>query len=222
MARGTFTQVSELINGFPRYLEYFLSEPPFSRTEQLENHVRTIRLRRSIGSASEAIDSEDFLNSLYATLKSWGIGMRGSNLRPFDEFRIAIRESVGSINKLDGIKIDDPKTHSSDLSNSLWSIIASLNIVKNNAPIVAGTKALHHILPDLVVPVDRAYTQKFFGWKNPEFQYGQEKVFGVSFRTFAQVASKLDLEQFLSDGWCSSKTKIIDNAIIGFVCAKQV
>jgi hypothetical protein len=29
---------------------------------------------------------------------------------------------------------------------------------------VPGTKALHHLLPDLVPPMDRAWTGAFFHW----------------------------------------------------------
>ncbi|MEI8083497.1 MAG: hypothetical protein WCI74_16795 [Actinomycetes bacterium] len=46
-------------------------------------------------------------------------------------------------------------------------------ITNNNARLVPCTQALHHVPPDVVVPIDRDYTQSFFVWHNPEFQNRQ-------------------------------------------------
>ena len=96
-------------------------------------------------------------------------------------------------------------------------LIKNLGIVENNSRIVPGTKTLHHLLPDLVVPVDRKFTQRFFRWGNPEFQYGQEAAFDHSFRAFATIARKVNPKQYVGAGWNSSQTKVIDNAIVGMV-----
>jgi len=103
----------------------------------------------------------------------------------------------------------------------LWQLIDRLHIVENDTPIVSGTKALHHILPDLVVPMDRAYTQKFFGWHNPQFQYGQGRCFKLAFEGFCHIAANVPLQSYVDTGWNSSNTKIIDNAVVGFVLAKN-
>lgn len=76
---------------------------------------------------------------------------------------------------------------------------------------------LHHVLPDLVVPIDREYTQRFFGWQNPKFQYGQQGCFVQAFGTFAQIAREVNPLQFVDGGWNSSRTKVIDNAIVGLL-----
>ncbi len=221
MARDTFSRVSQLIERFPIFLEVFLRDPPFKRPEQLDNHLATINLRRSIGNASDAVRSDKFLESLYFTLQAWGIGMRGSKLKPLPEFREAVRERSDDITALDGIEIDNTSINPTDLVSQIWDLISSLNIVTNDTPVVSGTKALHHILPDLVVPIDRAYTQKFFGWQNPEFQYGQAKVFSIACKSFIRIARKIDLAQYVGESWCSSKTKVIDNAIVGFISAEK-
>ena len=46
----------------------------------------------------------------------------------------------------------------------LWQVIGNLGIVRNRALIVPGTQALHHVLPDLVRPMDRAWTGALFLW----------------------------------------------------------
>ena len=82
---------------------------------------------------------------------------------------------------------------------------------------MSGTKTLHHLLPDLVVPFDRMYTQAFFNWHNPEVQYGQSERFRESFTVFNRVARATNPSQYVGGGWNSSQTKVIDNAIIGML-----
>src|SRR5262249_6245168 len=90
-------------------------------------------------------------------------------------------------------------------------------IVDNNTRIVPGSKALHHLLPELIVPIDRAYTQTFFRWQNPRFQYEQASCFQQAFAAFAEIARRVHPVQYVSDGWNSSRTKVIDNALVGMV-----
>ena len=92
---------------------------------------------------------------------------------PLDQFVKNLRARAADIEALDELRIADPTLNVMAVSQKLWRLMDTLGIVINIARIVPGTKALHHILPDLVVPVDRAYTQKFFGWHSPKFQYDQ-------------------------------------------------
>jgi hypothetical protein len=96
-----------------------------------------------------------------------------------------------------------------------------LEVVDNEAKLVSGSKALHHLLPELVVPIDRAYTQRFFGWQNPVFQYRQRQCFREAFSAFAEIARSVGPENFVGTGWRSSRTKIIDNALIGMLMSKK-
>jgi hypothetical protein len=102
------------------------------------------------------------------------------------------------------------------VADKAWAIIDSLGIVQNEAKLVPCTKALHHILPELIVPMDREYTRRFFAWHVPEFQYQQEKVWHHAFERFATIASEVNLRQFVGHGWQTSVTKVLDNAIVAF------
>jgi hypothetical protein len=214
--------VRSLAQEFPRYLRVFERQPPFNRYGQREYHVETIQRRREAGSAANAIDDEQFLTALYKTLRAWGIGVRASKLCTFEEFVIFIRARRSEIIALENKTIDDPELDANATARQLWSLINTLGIVANNTPIVAGTKALHHILPDLMVPMDRAYTQRFFCWHSPTFQYEQRSCFEEAFVTFAMIARKTNPEQYVANGgWHSSRTKVIDNALIGLIFDQQ-
>jgi hypothetical protein len=217
MARDIYRRVPRLIADFPHFLSVFLDNPPFNRAGQLEYHVDTIQLRRELGSVSKALSDDGFLQSLYRTLQAWGIGARASYLAPFEVFANRLQTKADEIAGLEETRIDDKDINVGEVARKLWNTLDNLETVTNNATIVPGTKALHHLLPDLVVPIDRAYTQKFFGWHNPEFQYGQPDVFRRSFKAFVEIARAIDLNRYVGSGWCSSRTKIIDNAIVGML-----
>lgn len=209
-------RISLLIRDFERYLRAFDENPAFRKAGQLERHVETIRIRNMLGSATNATRDEAFLKSLYLTLQAWGIGRRGSNLANFDAFASAIRQSEPSIQAMEGQAVDDPELNLEQTSDRVWRLIESLDIVNNQARLVPCTKTLHHLLPDLVVPMDRAFTATFFGWHRPEFQYQQKNVFRHAFVQFAKIGRETKPSQFIGLGWRTSRTKILDNALVGF------
>ena len=90
-------RVDLLIQNFERYLLAFDADPAFRKMGQLENHIATIARRRELGTATAAVRDTTFLRLLYETLKSWGIGQRGSRLLKFDDFVQAVCRCESSI-----------------------------------------------------------------------------------------------------------------------------
>jgi hypothetical protein len=86
------------------------------------------------------------------------------------------------------------------------------------AKIVAGSKALHHVLTELIPPIDREYTIRFF-FHHKSFSRGDEVAFHEMFPYFCRIAieSREKIERRIGQGMNSSVTKVIDNAIVGFV-----
>lgn len=214
-------RVELLIQDFDHYLSAFNAEPAFKKTGQLDNHVATITRRRELGTAEAALRDAAFLKLLYQTLKSWGIGQRGSNLLKFDDFVEAIRRSEPAITSLEAYRLDDSSLERTT-TDKLWNLINSLTIVENKAKLVPCTKALHHLLPELFVPIDRAFTRLFFGWHVPEFQNQQKKFFYNAHEQFAMIAQGANPAQFIGSGWRTSLTKNIDNALVGFCRVEQL
>ena len=102
------------------------------------------------------------------------------------------------------------------VAQKTWNLIESFDIVANETKLVPCTKALHHLLPDLIVPMDREFTRAFFGWHVPEFQYKQKKIFHHAFRCFVEIARIVQPSRFVGSGWRTSSTKVIDNALVAF------
>ncbi len=206
-----------LVEKFPTWVSYFKTNGPFRKYGQFEYHRETIDRRLELGSASAAVTDEQFQRALYKTLRAWGIGSRGSRLKPFDEFAAILSRQTQAIAQFETMILDDRQLDIGATINALWTLMSHLPIVQNAALLVPVTKALHHVLPELVVPMDREYTQMFFGWQNPRFQYGQRECFAEAFEAFVQIACAVNPSQYLNSGWNSSRTKVIDNALVGLL-----
>jgi hypothetical protein len=61
------------------------------------------------------------------------------------------------------------------------------------------------------------YTQEFFGFHSPEFQYGQRQVFEEIWARYVEIASAVNPARYVGPGWRTSRSKVIDNAIVAFV-----
>ena len=214
---SAMANVRALMDRFPQWLAEFDRSGPFARSGQLEWHRRTIDRRLELGSGAAAVLDETFLRCLYETLRAWGIGVRVSKLHPFAAFAKELRRHAETIATFDAAAIDDEQLQVRKTRDELWSFLERLKIVGNEARLVSGTKTLHHILPDLVVPMDRAYTQVFFGWGNPRFQYRQRDCFVEAFEAFVEIARSVEPAKFVGAGWRSSRTKVLDNALVAVV-----
>jgi hypothetical protein len=210
-------RLSALTSNFGRYVDAYDERVPFT-PQQIRLHRQTIALRRKANGVGEAIDNAEFLMSLRSTLQAWGLGLRTSRLAAEREFGQAIRSARGQIEALDGLLIDDPALLV-DVGERLWRVIESLGVVDNYAKLVAGTKTLHHLLPDLVVPMDRRWTGRFFQLHSHEWQDppNQLRTFLQTHRGFWEIARAAQPQQYVDRrGLRTSRTKILDNALIGF------
>ena len=156
-----------LVAEFPRWLDHFVDHGPFTKPEQLACHLKAITLRRKHASVAAASKNSDFVEALYDTLRAWGVGSRGSILLPLAEFGPRLRSVGATLMPLEPLRIDANDLDVERTIESIWRAVESIGIVQNKAPLVAGTKTLHHLLPDLVPPMDRASTQTFFRWHAP-------------------------------------------------------
>lgn len=159
---------------------------------------------------------------------AWGRGSgRFPGLKQYGEFRRALAARASEIAKFDKHLLDDPALDVREVAVELWSLIERLDIVINDSKIVSGGKALHHLLPELVVPMDHKYTQRFFEKHNPEFQYQGKPVFCEILAHCAEIAREATAKSYIDlddrdKTWRTSQTKVIDNAIVGYCISQQI
>jgi hypothetical protein len=114
-------------------------------------------------SVRSAIGDEELLELIYAMLASWGMhrmGPKGAKLVDFERFCDGIRRQSAILEELETsiTGVDDVDA----VAEKIWSAVSSARLSASGTQIVAGTKALHHLLPNLIPPVDRTYTIRFF------------------------------------------------------------
>jgi hypothetical protein len=131
------------------------------------------------------------------------------------QFGFDVQPSVAALQRqhIDAVDLDAPV-----VAASVWNIIEQLDIVENRSLVVSGTKTLHHLLPDLVPPMDRANTQLLFQWSTAKFQKRQREFFELAFVVFADVARRVDPQRYVgTNPWHTSKSKVLDNAVVGLI-----
>ena len=195
-------------------------------------HKRTLQRLQQVGIDAVLSESEvEFYELLYATLASWGMhrmGPRGAKLVNFCDFRASIIRSSEPIRALQYLTLCDLHEPVSDVANRIVAVMNGLSVGRSETKMVACTKTLHHLLPDLVPPIDRQYTLWFF--YAPTEKTGSIDVhFSEVYGRMAEIAAAnrgqfQDLvrgsDDLNSSVFNTSKTKVVDNAIMEYVLTR--
>lgn len=214
--------VEALVDGFGEYVERFEKRQAFPGPS-LYFHERAIARRRVHASIDDLLADTRFFEYIYAVLPAWGMhrmGPQAAKVGDFDVMVESFRQQADAIAAIDDLRITEiPAADRDDLAHQLWDIIASLKVSTSRTRIVAGSKALHHVLPDLVPPIDRQYTFRFFVGQT-QVHFGDERAFLEWFPLLCEVGDRArsDIDDAMQRRgfMATSISKVIDNAIMGF------
>ena len=214
------SRIEELCRDFEFYLEEFDRLNPFTGPS-VYFHLKTLERLRSLG-LSKIFEDECFFEYLYATLASWGMhrmGPGGAKLVEFSDFMETLKGQMSSIIELKDVKlVEISEDELGDVMDKLWKILSSLRVSATETQLIAGSKALHHLLPDLLPPIDRQHTLKFVYGYSPT--YGSEKQwFEKAYRCLWKIGTrkKDTIPRWVGKGFHTSETKVVDNAVIAYV-----
>jgi hypothetical protein len=189
--------------------------------DALEFYRELISQHREVADLDKLIASEAFLKKLYSTLEKWDMNKRGAHLLDFPTIRESIRSYREDLNKLYKYRFQMlPDKDIQKVQQQLKVLFCGLKIMATKRRIVGVSKALHFLLPNLVLPIDSSNTmQAFYGYNR--YEVGEEKEFKTYndiFEKSLEIAKRLNLTESDVDGcdWNCSVPKLIDNAIIGF------
>ncbi|MDO8721446.1 MAG: hypothetical protein Q7J31_04370 [Syntrophales bacterium] len=162
--------------------------------------------------------SKDFIELVYVTLSAWNMNSRGAKLQEFEVFKKSIIKNKRTFYDLSSYSLKDiEKPIVRDL---LEKLINNIDLVaESKPPLVTFSKTMHFFLPDLVGPIDRTYTMRFF-YNNtnvPKTIANQFKRFMDIETEYCNLAKKFKLAKFKDGVWNRTIPKIIDNMIIGFL-----
>ena len=183
-----------------------------------------INVHRNVQDIIKLIKNDDFCRNLYRTLEAWDMDKRGARLNEYDILKESILQHGPYLidlykNKLDSISSLEDK-NGQKIIRDLEFVFCHLEVMKSKRRIVGVSKAMHFLLPDLVMPIDSTYTMPYFYGTN-KYNEKVEKEFQTYLDIFTkahQITKKLKLSANDADGkeWNTSVPKLIDNAIIGF------
>lgn len=215
--------LEQLIGGFAGYVAAFEERQPFPGPS-LYFHERAIERRRAHGSVRQMLQDWLFLDYVYAVLPAWGMHRMGPQAAKVAELAPIVEElhaMAAELERLWPLRITALDVDEVDgVAETAWALIERLRVSTSQTQIVAGSKFLHHLLPDLVPPIDRQYTFSFFT--------GQKAVYGGDRRTFLewfpQLAAigaqcRFEISDAIRRGgfMATGEAKVIDNAIMGFI-----
>jgi len=187
--------------------------------------------RRALATRSPDV-TEQHLEYVYATLASWGMhrmGKGGSKMQNFDIFCKSIAPLRDRIAQAQEFTLSAMTDHA---RNTLREVFCGIKIMATGTSLVGNSKAMHHMVPNVVPPVDREYTLKYLrGSKNIENDLEAEWTLlqGIvsdffapvaGDRAFAEMAGAWTLQQDRFP-WDTSILKVIDNLVIGSQHAKR-
>jgi hypothetical protein len=189
-------------------------------TPSLYLYKKIIEKHRLYKDIDTLLKDDEFIELIYITLIAWNMDQRGAKLTSFEEFKESIFQNQSILKELYAYRLWSlTKEDLTIVLEKLKRVFYELKVMKSKSKIVGVSKALHFLLPDLVMPVDRRYTMDFFYGHNA---YSQDiskefKTFKEIFTKFYEISKKLQLSDKDVDdfNWNTSVPKLIDNAIIG-------
>jgi hypothetical protein len=172
----------------------------------------------------ESPASPQHLEYVYATLSSWGMhrmGPGGSKMRAFDEFRASVEPLEEKIVKAQRFV---PSDMNEDAWGALKDIFFALRIMASGTSLVGHSKVMHHMLPNIVPPIDREYTLRYLYGNTmiandigKEWLTMREIISGFFVPVVADPAFVDKAQGWIAAGnpWDTSLLKVIDNLLIG-------
>ena len=209
-------RIRELINDPIAALNAFSAPPGW----QMHRHKTLVeRTRIEFAVPSEAADDDSFLRDLHSILRAW-YGKRARLIIDFDDgFKCEIRKAARSLDGLSDLNITNDNHRADSVADQLWDVIGNLRLTTGEARIVSGTKAIHHLIPDLIPPMDNKYTGEFFLGR--QMGQGGRSVFCRIYQAFSILSILLardeDFVERVGTDFNTSITKTVDNAIIGYM-----
>lgn len=211
-------RVDALVANLESYLAAYTPQILFPSASE-EFHRLTIAQLRGYPTPAAALQDEHFCERLWMTTQLWVMRKRGEDLQgrplaPPASLIAGLRQNAQELERLGTMRIDEVRSPE-EMAGRLWRLIGNLEISATKSKVVQGAKLLHHLLPELMPPIDRRYTGTFFAYHPTRFQEG-EPVFTGIYSEFCKIARRLPLDQHVAWPLHTSITKVMDNAIIGY------
>jgi len=205
-------RINNLIQNANHYLNVFVEKNQY-RGPSIYFHDKIM----NILDETPLIDLQDsitFSECIYSVLVSWGMHKIGTGpqLKNFSDFHKVINNFIQCGIPISNLTITELNEES---INQLVTLFGNNSVMHSTRRLVGNSKALHHILPKVIPPIDNTNTLWFFGLKNT---VGNESAnFKSILKKYQQIITSINWDNINYSGIMNkTRVKIIDNAIIGF------
>jgi hypothetical protein len=227
MAGRLAERLEDLIGRFAECVTTFEANEAFSGPS-LYFHLRAIERRRQHQEVRPLLDDTQFLEYAYAVLPAWGMhrmGAQATKVGDFTQITTELREAAPALEQLWPLRITNlSPQEAGNAAATAWEVIDHIKVSTSRTQIVAGSKMLHHLLPDLIPPIDRRYTFRFFTGKITVAS--DRAAFLDWFPQLANIGAQCHqpvLEAIRRGGFMATgEAKIIDNAIMGYMQQQRI
>lgn len=199
-------------------------------SEEFIDYYRECRKKIGRDFYKTVLSDYGFRSGLYGTVKAWvsKAPFGGSKLKSFSNFYKAIEEIADGLEQVKEITLEslvEKEENFPQIKEILKNIFEKLKTADQIAQLVCSSKTLFHLLPDLIMPIDRAHVLGFFiGYdridrpisRKKEIEYFTE-IFDYYYRICKKNFTQIKSIYYKKRGrYDSSIPKIIDNAICGY------
>lgn len=229
---GYSERLGVLTQNLPEYVAAFTARQSNSDTavfsrSQVRAHKKTLQRLHRVGLGTILSGEEtEFFTLLHDTLDAWGMNQRAARLVSPHELRVNILDCADAILDLAPLRLCDLDAETvDDVARRLTGLMGKLQVSATSTRMVAFAKAVHHLLPNLLPPMDREYTLWFLLAPKKRMT-NIDELFPDAFRMCARIAAAnrdalpglvtgfSDLDSQVMD---TSETKLIDNGIVEYV-----
>jgi len=119
----------------------------------LEFYRDLVAMHRQYGNIKTLMEDIEFQRLLHRTLEEWDMNKRGARLTSLDDLRDSVLSHRDSIVQLYSYKLyDDIYDDLTTIKRLAERLFCNLKVMESKRRIVGVSKALHFLLPDLIMP----------------------------------------------------------------------
>ena len=162
------------------------------------------------------------LQNIYHTLVQWNMNTRRARLKGEKEFYEMVRANKSEIDKLKNYRLSDlcNDNNVGKIETIIQNLFENLDLTVNSR-FVTVSKTLHFLHPQLMIPMDRAYTANYFhNYRMPDVpqKIEQQAKWNIAFhKKLCSIYMKhKDMIDNISIETKYPITNLLDNLLIGF------
>ncbi|MFA5859849.1 MAG: hypothetical protein WC955_12375 [Elusimicrobiota bacterium] len=180
-------------------------------------HIQSMKMLRKCktsGQYLKLLKNEHFVELVYASVASWGMQrMGGLGMVDFEDFKEEILKNKVNLVKLSTSRLSKISEVEKDI---LGDIFDRMEIMKSDSRLVSNSKLLHHLLPELVPPMDRAHVLKYFHKHLSTKNIKKERlIFFDIIDKYRELLIDLKVKPKNKYDFDTSEIKMVDNALMG-------